>query len=186
MVCFYRKTIPLYLYLVGHSWATLRIEKNRINAWFFLFINQFSKWVGTLQCWPLNGFCEGVCVCVCVCVCVKQFMVFQPIADTIFADVQIIPLFLPVGASCVCVCVCCVRLITQLCLILCDPIDCSPRPPGSSVHGILQARILEWVAMPFSRGLFQPRDRTQVSLIAGGFFTSWVTREVQDPLSVDI
>ena len=51
---------------------------------------------------------------------------------------------------------------------LCDPIDYSP--PGSSIHGILQARILEWVAMPFSRGSFQPRDRTQVSCITGGFF----------------
>ena len=53
----------------------------------------------------------------------------------------------------------------QLCLTLCDPID-------YTVHGILQARILEWVAVPFSRGYSQPRDRSQVSHIAGGFFTS--------------
>ena len=46
-------------------------------------------------------------------------------------------------------------------------------------HGILQARILEWVAFPFSRGSSLPRDRTQVSHIAGGFFTSWATREAQ-------
>ena len=46
-----------------------------------------------------------------------------------------------------------------------------------TVRGILQARILEWVAVPFSRGSSQPRDRTQVSHIAGGFFTSWATRE---------
>ena len=46
-----------------------------------------------------------------------------------------------------------------------------------TVHGILQARILEWVAFPFSRGSSQPRDRTQVSCIAGGFFTSWAMRE---------
>ena len=46
-----------------------------------------------------------------------------------------------------------------------------------TVHGILQARILEWVAFPFSRGSSQPRDQTQVSHIAGGFFTSWATRE---------
>ena len=58
---------------------------------------------------------------------------------------------------------------------LCDPVDCSP--PGSSVHEILQARILEWVAIPFSKGSFQPRDWTQVSYIAGRFFTIWVTRE---------
>ena len=53
--------------------------------------------------------------------------------------------------------------------------DCSP--PGSSVHGILQARVLEWVATPFSRGSFQPRDRTLVSWIAGRFFTFWATRK---------
>ena len=48
---------------------------------------------------------------------------------------------------------------------------CNGSPPGSFVQGILQARILEWVAMPSSRGSSQPRDRTQVSRIAGGFFT---------------
>jgi len=46
--------------------------------------------------------------------------------------------------------------------------------------GILQARILEWVAIPFSRGSSQPRDQTQVSSIAGGFFTIWTTREAQE------
>ena len=56
----------------------------------------------------------------------------------------------------------------QLCPTLCDPMDCSL--PGSSVHGILQARILEWVAMPFSRGSSHPRDQTLVSCIAGRFF----------------
>ena len=54
--------------------------------------------------------------------------------------------------------------------------DCSL--PGSFVHGILQARILEWVAIPFSRGSSRPRDPTQVSCIAGRFFTIWATREV--------
>ena len=58
---------------------------------------------------------------------------------------------------------------------LCSPMNCSP--PGSSVHGIFQARILEWVAMPSSRGFSQPRDQTQVSCTAGGFFTSRDTRE---------
>ena len=49
--------------------------------------------------------------------------------------------------------------------------------PGSSVHGTLQARILEWVSIPFSRGSSRPRDWTQVSRIAGGLFTVWATRE---------
>ena len=52
----------------------------------------------------------------------------------------------------------------------CDRIDCSP--PGSSVHGIFQVRILEWVAIPFSRGSFQPKDQTEVSCIAGRFLPS--------------
>ena len=57
----------------------------------------------------------------------------------------------------------------QLYLTLCDSKNCSP--PGSSVHGILQARILELVAISFSKGSSPPRDQTQVSCIAGGFFT---------------
>ena len=56
----------------------------------------------------------------------------------------------------------CAKLL-QLCSTLCDPMDCSP--PGSSVHGILQARMLEWVAMPSSKGSSQPRDRTNISFI---------------------
>ena len=65
--------------------------------------------------------------------------------------------------------------VTQSYPTLCNPMDC--RPPGSSVHGILQARILEWVAIPFSRGSFQPRDQTWVSCTAGRFFTIWAIRE---------
>ena len=60
--------------------------------------------------------------------------------------------------------------VTQSCPTLCDLMD-------YTVHGILHARILEWVAFPISRGSSQPRDWTQVSHIAGGFFTSWATRE---------
>ena len=52
----------------------------------------------------------------------------------------------------------------QSCLTLCNPMACSP--PGSSVHGVLQASILEWVAMPSSRGFSQPRDQTHVSYVS--------------------
>ena len=69
-------------------------------------------------------------------------------------------------------------LVSQLCPTLCDPMDCSP--PGSSVHGILQARILEWVAISFSRGSSQPRDWTQLSHTAGRLFTHWATREATE------
>ena len=54
--------------------------------------------------------------------------------------------------------------LLQSYLILCDPMDCNP--PGSSVHGIFQARILEWVAIPFSRGSFQLRDQTHLSYVS--------------------
>ena len=64
------------------------------------------------------------------------------------------------NATWICVCVC---LIAQSCLTLCDPLDCSP--PGISVRGILQARILEWVAVSSSRGSSQPRDGTPVTCL---------------------
>ena len=71
--------------------------------------------------------------------------------------------------ACMCVLSCSIRSD------FCDPMNCSP--PGSSVHGILQARLLQWVAIPFSRGSSQPRDWNQVSLIAGGLLTIWATKE---------
>ena len=80
-----------------------------------------------------------------------------------------------------CLIVVVVVLVAQSCPTLCDPTDSNP--PGSSVHGILQARILEWIAIPFSRGSSQLRDWTWVSCIAGGFFTVWVTREALAELS---
>ena len=72
-------------------------------------------------------------------------------------------------------------LVAQSCLTLCDPMDCSL--PGSSVHRI-EARILEWVAIPFSRGSSWPRDRSQVSCIAGRFFTIWTIREAHISLHI--
>ena len=65
--------------------------------------------------------------------------------------------------------------VSQSCPTLCDPMNCNL--PGSSVHWILQARILEWVAVSFSRESSQPRDQTQVSRIAGGFFSIWTAQE---------
>ena len=121
----------------------------------------------------------------------------------------------------------CKVIVTQSCLILCDPMDCSPlcpwnspgnkvgchfllqgnlpnpgieprsptlqadslatEPPEkpSSAHGILQARILEWVAITFSRESSQPRDGIQVSLIAGKFFANWAAREFPYIFSIE-
>ena len=66
-------------------------------------------------------------------------------------------------------------LVAHLCPTLCNIMDCSP--PDTSVHGILQARILEWVVISFSRGSSQPKDWTWVSCIADRFFTIWATEE---------
>ena len=62
--------------------------------------------------------------------------------------------------------------VTQSCTTLCNPMD-------YTVHAILQASILEWVAFPFSRGSSQPSDRTQVSPIEGGFFINWATNQLK-------
>ena len=67
--------------------------------------------------------------------------------------------------------------VTQSCPTLCHPMDCSL--PGSSIHGILQIRILEWVAIPFSRGSSQPRDWACISCITGRFLTIRATRKDQ-------
>ena len=67
--------------------------------------------------------------------------------------------------------------VARLCPTLCDPMDCSLS--ASSIHWIFQARVLEWIAIYFSRGSSQPRYQTQVSRIAGRRFTFWATREAQ-------
>ena len=66
------------------------------------------------------------------------------------------------------------ELVAQSYPALCNSMDCSP--PSSSVHGIIQARILDWVAIPFFRDSSQPRDWTWVSYTAGRLFTNWATR----------
>ena len=86
---------------------------------------------------------------------------------------------LPAGLCFWLCCAACGILVPSVCVFRCfhpvqpcDPMGCSP--PGSSVHGILQARMLEWVAMPSSRGFSPPRDRTHISspALGGGFFTT--------------
>ena len=98
--------------------------------------------------------CLCVCVCVCVCVCTHTYTQLSsfPAIEVKWNEV------------------------TQSCPTLCDPMDCSL--PGSSIHGIFQARVLEWGAMSFSRGSSWPRDWTWVSRIVGRRFTIWASREV--------
>ena len=73
-------------------------------------------------------------------------------------------------------------LVAQRHLTLSDPMDCGPQ--GSTVHGILQVKILEWVVIPLSRGYSQARDRTQVSCIEGTFFTKYLNHEGRPNVSI--
>ena len=72
---------------------------------------------------------------------------------------------------------CVYKCVSRSVVFLCDPMDGSP--PSSSVHGILQARILEWVVIPISRRFSWPRDQTWVSCIGGRFFTIWSTETLE-------
>ena len=78
----------------------------------------------------------------------------------------------------------CESEVAQSCPTLCDPVDCSL--PGFSIHGILQARVLEWVAISFSRGSSWPRDWTRVSRIAGRRFNLWAPREAHKTLNIQV
>ena len=98
-------------------------------------------------------------VCVCVCMCVPYFFCIHSSIDGHLGSFRTF-----------CVCLCSVSSYS-LWPLLWDVIDCTPQ--GSSLHGILQASILGWVAIPFSRGSSGPRDWTQVPRIAGGFLTIW-------------
>ena len=110
-------------------------------------------------------------VCVCACVC---YLCVHLLVDTCCLCARCRYTALMCAHVCVCMRVC---SVAQSCLTLFDPRDYSP--PGSSVHGILQARILEWVVISFSRGSSWPRDRTWVSCIGRWIHYHWFTREAQ-------
>ena len=95
----------------------------------------------------------------CLCKHLNLYLVYWKADITLLTKVQY-------GFSSTCI-------VTQSCPSLCDPMYWIP--PDSSVHGILQARILEWVAMPFSRGFCLSRDQIQVSCIMGRYFPAWAT-----------
>ena len=114
---------------------------------------------------PKTETLRGV-ACFFVCVCV--FFFFLRRERRWFADIAVK------------VSMCMYAKSLQSWLTLCNPMDCSP--PGSSVYGILQARIVEWIDMPSSRGSSQPRDQTHVFMslpLTGGFFTTTTIWEAE-------
>ena len=118
--------------------------------------NFLFNWFGTvLKNWPYFLFHGStylyINITVFIIVAIVSFrnqMVLSPLYSSILSEVK----------------------ATQSCLTLCNPMDCT-------VRGILQARILEWVAFPYSRESSQPRYQAKISCTAGRFFTSWATRE---------
>ena len=141
-----------------------------------------------LQCWSLHSshsllplLCSQVCLsvlCVCVSTAALQIGSSVPFFLTPYICVNLWYLFFSFWLTSLCITGSRFihftesksRSVTEV-RLLCDPMD-------YTVRGILQATILEWVAFPFSKGCSQLRDRTQVSYIAGGFFTSWATLEL--------
>ena len=132
------------------TWELSRLHHLRVYGGFIDWWNHDRWWLNsTSSPSPLPGGWR-----VGLKVLIPQLHLLAPLATSLH----------PEAIYC---CDCC--LVVPLCLILCNPVDCSL--PSSSVHEISQARILEWVAISFSRGFSWLRDRTRISCITGGFFT---------------
>ena len=125
--------------------------------------------------YPGNPFwnCTSACQHTLILSLLRLFSLYHSLSTMLYIFSDLI-WFIICTLCCVCVCVC----VCVSCSVVshsATPMDYSP--PGFSVHGVLQARILEWVATAFSRGSSQPRDQTHISCIAGIFFTIWAIRE---------
>ena len=144
-------------------WSSQALYKtSTINIWSCVELKhtKTSKKTTTLQCYWICLLVLQVCVCMCVCVVWGEKLessyptVPTQSMSSRVPKTQLAPIIIFLEWT---------LTVAQSCLILCDPMDCSPL--GSSVHGILQARIPEWVAIPFSRGSFWLRDQTQFACI---------------------
>ena len=149
-----------------------RKAETGIISWTFKF-SYFCNIFQIMLCFTMNSVIQTMLK--------EVWMGYACRINTIFLRWEFVVCYL----SCKVLALICIFKLTLLdhdyTLGVCFP--CSP--PGSSVHEIFQARILEWVAISFSRGSSQPRDRTQVSCTAGKFFTDWATREAPNhPLKV--
>ena len=120
------------------------------NTWWKLIVDTYREHLTMTQAFKENSYSNFVASDISFC--------FKSRGWKILKDIN--------GGGCYC-------LVTKSHLTLCDPMDCSP--PGFSAYGISQARILEWVAIPFYSWSSQPRDWTCISCIIGRFFTNWAT-----------
>ena len=148
-----------------------KIQKKLITPWFFLYcLQKKKKRCNELGPWDLPKSTNPALhpdLVIQIVMSVGQDGGPSP-GSTLDTLLEVPYFVIRVGLVLSC-CYCC--LVTKSCLTLCDLMDCSL--PGSSVRGISQARILEWVAISSSRGSSQPRDWIHVYCLAGGFFTTW-------------
>ena len=130
-----------------YEW-TLTLMKAPIRTWWSSAIEPETEEVAVMS-WSMRA---------------QQTLSMERAAHFSESPVLICVLHLPDAFASYLINTCVCAMLLQSCLTLCDPTDCSL--PGSSVHGILQARILEWAAMPSSRGSSQPRDQTCISYVS--------------------
>ena len=155
----------LEIAIILHFWVFRNWQRIYVKGW---GVGGSAWWVLRMNCMDWGKQSSGLCwnhypykpIFLCLATWIDllwshQFFFSKTdcLSKLIYVNFQLCLSFIP-RVLCVYV------LVSQSCLTLCDSMDCSP--PGSSVHGILQARILEWVAIPFSRGSSWPMDWTQV------------------------
>ena len=149
---------------VSKNYVTIQVYEPFLPSQYILYV-AFCK---ALR--HLTQFCLMVLsfIYICVCVCVYIYMQDQQYKN--YCEISKVPKVIIF----ICLSLKISRLNSSMLVVLSCPILCDPMgysPPGSSIHRILKERMLEWVGIPFSRGFSQPRDQTQVSCIAGRFFT---------------
>ena len=142
--------------------------------WPWVWRTEFLVYLGSFGNYFFNIFILHVFLLLEInCVCITTLVTISQTMDCILFFKKSFSLWSSVWI--------CSMLVSQSCPTLCDLVYRSL--PGSSVYGILQARVLEWVVTPFSRGSFQPRDWTQVSHITGTLFTTWVINTILSKLT---
>ena len=182
----------LSLWLKFNTCLSLPIYSSKVVSSIYLFVNFL------LNCLLLKGYTISICLCnPSLGNLSRVYRIYPGLLKSIYQVKSnyisgltiswkmcaFLPLYHPYISDEISLCFFCVldgeSEVTQSCPTLWNPMDCSL--PGSSVHGIFQAIVLEWIAISFSRGSSQPRDWTWVSRIVDRLFTIWATREVLCP-----
>ena len=163
---------------VRRNWGTEHARGLSPGSSFFVLF-YFVFWLPMSHC-SSTICCKGCPSCIELLlhfIKKNQLDIFVWACLWVLYSIPLIYTFIPLKYHTILIIVKVKMLVAQSCLSLCDPMNCSLS--GSSVYAILQAKILEWIAIPFSRGSSLPKDQTLISCIADRFFTIWATREAQ-------